>query len=70
MDMSNQRIVCWFSHGAASAEQERLLGVALCKMSGKKFEKLHPEHFNKMKRDHEAGLVKWSVDSRGDYASH
>lgn len=50
---------------AERAEQERLLGVALCKMSGKKFEKLHPDHFNKMKRDHEAGLVKWSVDNRG-----
>ena len=47
------------------AEQERLLGVALCKMSGKKFEKLHPEHYDIMKRDHEAGLVKWSVDNRG-----
>lgn len=49
----------------ARSNQEELLGVALCKMSVKKFERLYPEHHNKMKRDYDAGLVKWSVDSRG-----
>lgn len=45
--------------------QEKILGVALCKMSVNKFERLYPDYYNRMKDDHDKGLIKWSVDSRG-----
>ena len=43
------------------AEQERLLGVALCQMSLNKFEKSFPAEYQRMKEDHDKGLVKWST---------
>lgn len=47
------------------AFQEELLGVALVKMSAKKFKKNWPEDYEKMHSDHVAGKCKWVVDSNG-----
>lgn len=49
---------------AKRAEQERLLGVAMCKISEAKFKKKWPWYYAKMLDDHNAGLVGWSRDRK------
>lgn len=47
------------------AEQERLLGVALTKMSANKFINKYPAHFKAMMSDFENGKCQIKIDSRG-----
>ncbi len=47
------------------ADQEKILGVALTKMSANKFINKYPEYFKRMMSDFEIGKCKIKIDSRG-----